>query len=76
MFRLSRLACLVLTLFSATMPAHAEDLGALIAGLGGASFADKETAIVALAKSGEPRAVPVLQASPATDCARRRTAAW
>jgi len=62
MFRLSRLACLVLTLFSATMPARAEDLGALIAGLGGASFADKEKAIVALGKSGDPRAVPILQA--------------
>src|SRR5438046_1289912 len=62
MFRLSRLACLVLTLFFATMPARAEDLGALIAGLGGASFADKEKAIVALGKSGDPRAVPILQA--------------
>ncbi len=62
MVRLSRLACLVLTLFFATMPARAEDLGALITGLGGASFADKEKAIVALGKSGDPRAVPILQA--------------
>src|SRR6266576_3956093 len=53
MVRLSRLAYLVLTLFFATMPARAEDLGALITGLGGASFADMEKAIVALGKSGD-----------------------
>ena len=33
-----------------------------VAGLGGDSFADKEKAIVALGKLGDPRAVPILQA--------------
>src|SRR5437763_6487680 len=62
MFRLSCLACLVLTLFFATIPARADGLQDAIAGLGGASFADKEKAVVALGKSGDPRAVPILQA--------------
>src|SRR4029077_16447754 len=62
MFRFSRLVSLALILLFAASPAHAEDLGALVAGLGGATFADKEKAIVALGKSGDPRAVPILQA--------------
>jgi urea transport system permease protein len=62
MSRLFRLASLALVLLFTALPAHAEDLGALVAGLGGASFADKEKAIVALGKSGDPRAVPILQA--------------
>jgi urea transport system permease protein len=46
----------------AGLPAWAEDLGTMVAGLGGASFADKEKAVIALGKSGEPRAVSILQA--------------
>jgi len=60
--RFGRFAVLVLGILGAALPAHAEDLGALVTGLGGASFADKEKAIVALGKSGDPRAVPILQA--------------
>src|SRR5260370_3010442 len=60
--RLFRLAALALVLLCATLPARAEDLAAIVAGLGGASFADKETAIVALGKLGDPRAVPILRA--------------
>src|SRR5260370_16960032 len=59
---LLRLAALALILLLAALPARAEDLAAIVAGLGGASFADKEKAIVALGKLGDPRAVPILQA--------------
>jgi urea transport system permease protein len=52
----------VLVLLAAALPARAEDLAAIIAGLGGAGFVDKEKAIVALGKLGDPRAVPILQA--------------
>jgi urea transport system permease protein len=60
--RLLRFALLALILLIAALPARAEDLAAIVAGLGGASFADKEKAIVALGKLGDPRAVPILQA--------------
>jgi urea transport system permease protein len=60
--RLLRLAALALILLMAALPAQAEDLAAVVAGLGGASFADKEKAIMALGKLGDPRAVPILQA--------------
>ena len=60
--RLFRLAVLVLVLLLAGLPAWAEDLGTIVAGLGGVSFADKEKAVIALGKSGEPRAVSILQA--------------
>src|SRR5947207_11527896 len=60
--RLLRLAGLTLILLLTALPARAEDLAAIVAGLGGAGFADKEKAIVALGKLGDPRAVPVLQA--------------
>src|SRR5260370_26904636 len=59
---LLRLAALALILLLAALPARAEDLAAIVAGLGGASFAEKEKAIVALGKLGDPRAVPILQA--------------
>src|SRR5437667_1444078 len=59
---LFRLAALALILLFAALPARAEDLAAIVAGLGGASFADKEKAIVALGRLGDPRAVPILQA--------------
>src|SRR5260370_10050487 len=59
---LLRLAALALILLLAALPARAEDLAAIVAGLGGASFAEKEKAIVALGKLGDPRAVPILRA--------------
>src|SRR5712692_4702093 len=55
-------AALVLPLIAATYPARAADLAAAVAGLGGDSFAAKEKAIVALGKTGDPHAVPILQA--------------
>jgi urea transport system permease protein len=61
-FRRLRLAAALLMFMAAVVPARAEDLTAMVAGLGGASFADKEKAVIALSKSGEPRAVPILQA--------------
>jgi urea transport system permease protein len=61
-FRRLRLAAALLMFMAAVVPARAEDLAAMVAGLGGASFADKEKAVIALSKSGEPRAVPILQA--------------
>ena len=60
--RLVRPAVFVLLLLAAALPARADDLAGAVAGLGGASFADKEKAIVALGKLGDPRAVPILQA--------------
>jgi urea transport system permease protein len=60
--RFLRLAALALILLFAALPARAEDLAAIVAGLGGPGFADKEKAIVALGKLGDPRAVPILQA--------------
>ena len=60
--RLADLAALALILLFAALPARAEDLAAIVAGLGGAGFADKEKAIIALGKLGDPRAVPILQA--------------
>jgi len=49
---LFRVALLALVLWAAALPAWAEDMAATVAGLGGASFADKEKAVVALGKSG------------------------
>ena len=60
--RVFRLVTLALVLWAAALPAWAEDMAATVAGLGGASFADKEKAVVALGKSGDPRAVSILQA--------------
>src|ERR1700693_70635 len=60
--RLVRPAVFVLLLLAAALPARPAELAGAVAGLGGASFADKEKAIVALGKLGDPRAVPILQA--------------
>ena len=57
-----RFVSLMILLLFAALPARAEDLAAIVAGLGGAGFADKEKAIIALGKLGDPRAVPILQA--------------
>jgi urea transport system permease protein len=59
---LFRLGLVALFLFAAPLSAWADGLTEAIAGLGGDSFAAKEKAVIALAKSGEPRAVTVLQA--------------
>jgi urea transport system permease protein len=42
--------------------AAAQDIGALANGLGASSFAEKEKAVTALAATGDPKAVPVLEA--------------
>ncbi|MBV9014189.1 MAG: urea ABC transporter permease subunit UrtB, partial [Alphaproteobacteria bacterium] len=60
--RLFRLAALVLILLVVALPAWAEDLATVVAGLGGDSFVAKEKAVVALGKTGDPRAVSVLKA--------------
>src|SRR5829696_516174 len=57
-----RLAVVALVIAVAGVPARADDFAAAAAGLAGASFAEKEKAIVALGRLGDPRAVPVLQA--------------
>ena len=56
------LAAFLLALILTALPAWAEDLTGAVAGLGGEGFAAKEKAILALGKSGDPRAVPVLKA--------------
>jgi urea transport system permease protein len=60
--RLVRLAAFALIIMAAALPARAEELAAVVAGLGGDGFAAKEQAIVALGKLGDPRAVPILKA--------------
>src|SRR5271154_5031533 len=70
--RVLHLVVLALFLALAPLPARAEDLAAVVSGLAGDSFADKEQAIVALGKLGDPRAVPILQAM--SDDRLRRTA--
>jgi urea transport system permease protein len=57
-----RLAGLVLLLLATASQARADEFAAIVAGLAGDSFTQKEAAIVALGKLGDPRAVPVLQA--------------
>src|SRR5262249_48366509 len=59
--RLSRLVVLVLFIAFAGVTARAEDLSAIVSGLGGDGFAAKEKAVVALGKSSDPRAVAILQ---------------
>jgi urea transport system permease protein len=49
-------------LLAASAPAVAEDFAALVGGLAGDSFADKEKAVVALGTLGDPRAISILQA--------------
>jgi urea transport system permease protein len=53
---------LLLAVLLLSSTARAEDLAGLISGLAGDSFAEKEKAIVALGKSGDPKAVAILQA--------------
>src|SRR5229473_2266739 len=60
--RLFRFTALALVFALAALPVRAADLAAAVAGLGGDSFAAKEKAIVALGKTGDPHAVPILQA--------------
>jgi urea transport system permease protein len=60
--RLLWLGALPILLLFTALPARADDLAEALAGLGGAGFADKEKAILALGKLGDPRAVPILQA--------------
>ena len=72
MARLLCHAALALLLLLAAPTVRAEDLAGAVAGLAGDSFADKEKAIVALGKLGDPRAVPILRAL--SDDRLRRTA--
>jgi urea transport system permease protein len=58
----TRIAVGLLLLVLAALPARAADLGGIVAGLGGDSFSSKEQAIVALGNTGDPKAVPILQA--------------
>src|SRR5207302_5595546 len=58
----SQLVALALLLILATLPVRAAELAEAVAGLGGDGFAAKEKAIIALAKTGDPKAVPILQA--------------
>ena len=60
--RLVRLAAFALLLLATALPARADDLAGAVAGLSGASFAEKEKAIIALGMLGDPRAVPILHA--------------
>jgi urea transport system permease protein len=56
------LAVFAALLSAAGRPASADEFGALVGDLAGASFAAKEKAIVALGRLGDGRAVPVLKA--------------
>jgi urea transport system permease protein len=60
--RLLRLCGFILLLVAAAEPASADDFAALVGGLAGDSFAEKEKAVVGLGALGDPRAVPILQA--------------
>jgi urea transport system permease protein len=60
--RIVRLLALAVLVALAAVPARADDYGALIAALGGDTFAEKEKAIIAIGSLGDARAVPVLQA--------------
>jgi urea transport system permease protein len=59
---LLRLAGVVLLLAAALSAAKADDFAALVGGLAGDSFTDKEKAVRALGVQGDPRAVSVLKA--------------
>ena len=60
--QLPRFAGLSLLLLATSVSATADDFAALVGNLAGDSFAEKETAVIALGELGDPRAVPVLQA--------------
>jgi urea transport system permease protein len=59
---LLRLAAVALLLAAALSTAKADDFSALVGGLAGDSFADKEKAVKALGALGDPRTVPILRA--------------
>jgi len=59
---LAGLAAILFVLLGAMAPAGADDFAALVGGLAGDSFADREKAVTALGTLGDPRAVSVLQA--------------
>ena len=59
---LARLVASLLVLLAASAPVVADDFAALVGGLVGDSFAEKEKAVLALGALGDPRAVPILQA--------------
>ena len=60
--RTTKIAVGLLLLLLAAMPARAEGLAEAVAALAGDGFAAKEKAIVALGKTGDPKAAPVLKA--------------
>jgi urea transport system permease protein len=60
--RLVGFAGFILLLVARVGAASADDFAALVGGLAGDSFAEKQKAIVALGALGDPRAVPILQA--------------
>ena len=60
--QLPRFAGLSLLLLATSVSATADDFAALVGNLAGDSFAEKETAVIALGELGDPRAVPVFQA--------------
>ncbi len=53
--------------------ALAQDSGAAVNGLGARSFSDKEKAVQTLAQTGDPKAVPVLEALERGDLYQRKT---
>jgi urea transport system permease protein len=59
---LLRLAALALVLMAAALPALADDLAAMLDGLAAGGFAERQKSVVALGRSGDPAAVPILQA--------------
>src|SRR5262249_38959925 len=60
--RLVGFAGLILLLLAASAPAIAEDFAALVGGLAGDGFSEKERAVAALGALGDPRAIVILQA--------------
>ena len=60
--RLVGFAGLILLMVAGAAPASADDFAALVGGLAGDSFAEKQRAVVALGTLGDARAIPILQA--------------
>src|SRR5262249_34316952 len=54
-------AIAALALLGSFGPAQADEFGDAVAGLAADGFAEKGQAIAALGKSGDPRAIPILQ---------------
>jgi urea transport system permease protein len=57
-----RLAAMAVMLLAFALPARGQDFAHLVAGLASAGFAGEERTLEALAKLGDPRAVPILEA--------------